>query len=432
MDIKLDTLGPCRKKVAVTIPPERVRAEYDKQYGEINRQVAIPGFRKGHTPRKLLERRFARHLGDDVKEALVRQALETLTREKQVEPLQPPHIDLAKLEVDPARALSFEFELMTRPEFATPAWKGLEMKVAPVAVSEAEIDAGIDGLRRRESRLEPAGDGAVVAADDVLVVDWTAKVGDAVVAEDQGAYFPLNRGMLGGFPAAELVTQLLGKQPGAAAAARVDALPDDPREAVKGKQVELAVTLKEVRRFVLPALDAEWLKRHDFDDVAELRADARRQLLRGKTRERDAEAEERLVEQVIAAAKIELPDEILLAEVDGWAERRRAELAEEGVAEGEIDGRVAGERPQARRELEGELKRFFVLDRIAREEGIAVGEQELGQALQEIAQSYGRPIEEVVEAFRQGGRLEEMRGRIRQRKVREAIRRAAQTIETQA
>lgn len=430
MDFKVDALGPCRKKVAVTIPSERVRAEYDRQYGEINRQVALPGFRKGHTPRKLLEKRFARHLSDDVKEALVRQALEALTRDKQVEPLRPPSIDVARLEVDPGRPLAFEFELLTRPEFATPAWKGLEMKVAPVSVSDAEIDAGIDAMRRRESRLEPAGEDAVVGDEDVLVVDWTATAGEAVVAQDQGAYFPLGRGMLGGFPAAELETALRGRRAGATASAKVQAFPDDPREAVKGKEVTLSATLKEVRRFVLPALDAEWLKRHDFDDVAELRADARRQIQRGKTRERDAQAEERLVEQVVAAAKIDLPDEILSAEVDGWAARRRQELAEEGVAEDELEGRVAADRPAARRELEGELKRFFVLDRIAREEGIAVGEQELGQALQEIAQSYGRPIEEVVEAFRYGGRLDELRGRIRQRKVREAIRRAAQTIET--
>jgi trigger factor len=429
MDFRVDTLGPCRKKVAVTIPTERVREEYDKQVGELNKSFVLPGFRKGHAPKKLLERRFGPHLGDDVKERLVKAALEALITEKKVEPLRPPSLDLAAMQVDPGKPLAFEFELLTRPEFATPAWKGLEMKVAPVTASADEVARGVESLRRRGATLSDASD-AVIGDGDVLVVDWAARAGDEVLARDQGAYYPFGRGALAGFPAEEIDAQLRGKKAGARAETKVKAGDDDPREALRGKDLLLAVTVKDVKRYVLPAVDAEFLKKNDYDDEAEMRADLERQILRGKTRERDRAAEDKLVEGLVAGVAMTLPEEILGQELEGWAERKKAELREEGVVEDALDKKVAEARPEAKKTIEAELKRFFVLDRIAREENLAVADAEVGQALQEIAQAYGRPIEEVLEAYRASGRIEELRSSIRHKKVREAVRRAAHVVQT--
>lgn len=428
MDFTIDTLGPCRKKVGVTIPLERIRAEYDRQYGEINKQIAVPGFRKGHTPRKLLEQRFGSRLGEDVKESLVKAALEELIRDKKLELLAPPTIDLARLDLDPARPLSFEFELTTRPEFPTPTWKGLELRAAPVTVLEAELDQAVEGLRRRGARLEDAP-AAVIGDGDVLVVDWAAAADGVTMAQDTGAYHAFGRGALAGLPAEELETQLRGQRVGATAEATLTAAADDPREELRGRPLKVAVTVREIKRHVLPEVDAAFLKAHDYDDAEEMRSDIKRQIQRGKTRERDHEAEEGLVAQVVAAASIELPEDLLQQELEAWTERRQRELLEAGTPEAEVAVQAAAGRPEARRSIEADLKRFFVLDRIAREEGLVVGDQEVAQALSEVAQAYGRPVEEVLQAYRTGGRIEELRGQLRHRKVREAIRRAAQVIE---
>lgn len=429
MDFTIESLAPCRKKIGVTIPSERVRAEYDRQYGELNRQFSMPGFRKGHTPRKVLERRFGAAMVDEVKEALVRAALETLVRDRKVEPLAPPSIDLQALALDPAAALAFEFELATRPEFETPAWKGLEMKVTPVAVADDEVEKAVESLRRRGARLEPAP-GAAIAEGDVLVIDWKAREGEAVLGEDQGAWHPYGRGAVAGFEAAGLEQELLGKTAPAQARAEVTASDDDPRTELRGKKLVLEVQVHEVRRAVLPELDAAFLKKLDYDDVEEMRADLKRQLTRAKVRERDEQAEEALVEQVVGSARIDLPADLLDQEVEAWAGRRRAELQQEGVTDAaQLDTQVADGRAQARERIAAELKRFFVLDRIARDESLAVGDQEVAQALSEIAQAYGRPVEDVLAAYRQGGRIEELRTQLRHRKVREEIRRAAKVVE---
>lgn len=431
MDFRIDALAPCRKKIAVTIPPERIQAEYDRQYGEINQAFALPGFRKGHAPRSLLERRFGARLADDVKDSLVRAALETLVRDHKVEPLQPPAIDAQALTLVPGRALDFEFELMTRPEFATPVWKGLEMRVAPVSASAAEVDAALEQLRRREATLSTA-EGAVVGDGDVLVLTWVARGAQGEeLARDEGAYHMLGRGALGGLPAEDVDAALRGQKAGASVTVKVRASDEDPREALRGRELELVVTLTEVKRYVLPPVDEAFLKRHDYDDEAEMRKDLERQVVRAKARERDREAEEALVDGLVAGVALTLPEEIVAQELEGWTARRREELAQEGVVAGPaLEQRLEEGRVEARAAIERDMRRFFVLDRIAREESLAATDGEVAQALTEIAQAYGRPVEEVLQAYRDGGRIEELRSSLRHRKVREAVRRAAQVVET--
>jgi trigger factor len=428
MDFQVKALGPCRKKVAVTIPQARVREEYDKQYDEINKNFALPGFRKGKAPRKLLEKRFGEKLGDEVKENLVKAALEKLVEDKKVEPLAPPTIPIESLAVDPAKALEFEFELVTRPEFETPKYKGVEVKVPALSVPAEEVDRAVDEIRRRGATLKTA-EGAAVADGDVLVVDWKASSGDSVEAHDENVFYPFGRGVLAGFVAAGLDDQLRKKKVGATAAVKVTGTADDPREELRGKELDLRVELKEVKRYELPEVDAAFLKKHDYDDVAEMKDDVKKRLLRLKGRERDRLAEDRLVDGLLSGVAISLPEEFVEKELEAWAGRKRMTLEVEGVKEEEIAKAIDAAKGDAKVHIEKDLKRFFLLDRVAEAEKVEVTEQEMAQAIQDIAQAYGRPVEEVMTSFRDGGRLAELRSEIRHRKAREAIRRAATLVE---
>jgi trigger factor len=428
MDFQVDTLGPCRKRVAVTVPPERVREEYDRQFEEINQKLVMPGFRKGHAPRRVLEKRFATSLGQDVKEKLVQKALEELVEGKRVDPLQPPEIDLESLTLEPEAPFTFAFELVTKPEFETPRYEGLEVKVPPVAVSEEDVQAGIDRLRRTGAKLQTA-EGAAVQDRDVLVVDWRALTGDSVEAHDENVYYPFGRGVLAGFAVGALDEQLRGKGPGAVGKASVQVADDDPREELRGKKLDLEVTLKEVKRYVLPEVDEAFLKRHDYDDLDELKEDVRKSVLRQRLRERELLAEDRLLEGMLKGIEMALPEDFVAREMERWARSRRMSLEMEGVDEAEIAKQIDEAREHAKSHIEADLKRFFVLERIAEKESLETTEAELVRTIEEIASRYGRPIEEVLASFRDGGRIGELAAEIRHRKVRELVRTKATMVE---
>ena len=431
MEVNVETLEPCRKKVAITIGVEQIQEAFDKKYGELNDAVALPGFRPGRAPRSLLERRFSSRLGDEVKHDLVKEALESLVEDKQIEPLRAPEIDIEALDLEPESPLAFEFEVVTKPEFETPTYKGLDVTVPPIEVSDEEIQNGVDSLRRANATLEEVEDG-VVADGDILILDWKAMDGESVEARDDGVYYPMGRGLVGGFVVESVDEQLLGSKVGQTATETVTVAADDAREDLRGRELALEITLKQIQRYELPPIDEALLKKHDYDDEDEMRDDVRKRIERAKSRNRDRDAERLLVEGLVDGIEISLPDEFVERELENWVGRRRMQLQMEKVEEEEIAKQIDAARDDTKAAIERDMRAFFLLDRIANEEEIEATEAEMLQAIEEIAQAYGHPVEAVMTSFRDGGRLAELATEIRHRKARELVRREASIIEDAA
>jgi FKBP-type peptidyl-prolyl cis-trans isomerase (trigger factor) len=144
----------------------------------------------------------------------------------------------------------------------------------------------------------------------------------------------------------------------------------------------------------------------------------------------EQEAEERLVEQMLGAVPMSLPPDFVEREIESWAARRRMAAQMQGVAEEEVAKQIDAGRADAKTQIEHDMRRFFLLDRIAAAEGIEASKEEMMQAIEEIAASYGHPVEDVLATFRDQGRLAELRSQIRHRKVKEVVRKAASLVET--
>ena len=428
MEFRVEELAPCRKKVTVTVPVERIRKEIDAQYAEVNKQIVLPGFRPGKAPRRLLESKFGTHVHGDAKQKIVEAAYKQLVEEKRIAPLTQPEVDVNEAKLDPATPFEFAFEVTTRPEFELPAWKGLEVKAPPAIVTDADVDLGVERMRLQAGDLVVSDVGA--AADDVAVLDWTATEGETTLASDHSAYYRLGGGVLDGMVVEGIDAKLLGAKPGDSFLLEGRAAPDDARPALAGKTFPLRLTVVEVKRFKPADLDEAFLKRHDFDDVEELRKDVRRRIQRARDRERDRFVEERLVDGLVASVKIDLPAEIVDGSVADWTERRRAEALAEGRAEDEVTKELATNATDMRAKVEADLRRHFVLEKISEAESLTVSEQELVGAVEQIARDNGRSASEVIEHFReQPGRLAELRAHLKHEKAREVLRKAANVID---
>jgi FKBP-type peptidyl-prolyl cis-trans isomerase (trigger factor) len=224
---------------------------------------------------------------------------------------------------------------------------------------------------------------------------------------------------------------LEGKTAGAAASGlKGRAAPGDLRPALAGQEFEVAVELKDAKRFVPAPLDAAFLKRHDFDDEAELRKDVRRRVLRMRERERDRLAEDRLVDLLVSKTEMALPADLVDGAVEGWARRRQTEGEAEGRDADEVAKETAASRDEVKARVEADLRRQFVLDRVCEAESVEVGEPELVGAVEQMARESGRSTSEVMAHFQEDpGRLAELRSHLRHSKAREALRRAAVVVE---
>jgi trigger factor len=114
--INVEEAGPCRKRISVEIPAEAVNDQMEMAFGSVAAEAAIPGFRKGHAPRRLVEKRFGSYVLEETRSRLVSQAYEQAVRDNELKVIgQPPAEAFEGIEVESGQPLSFELEVEVMP-----------------------------------------------------------------------------------------------------------------------------------------------------------------------------------------------------------------------------------------------------------------------------------------------------------------------------
>ena len=124
LSIKVDSPSACQRHVTVTIPREDIERYFDKAFSELMGTAAVPGFRAGRAPRKLVEARFRKDVGDQVKGSLLMDSMTQVTEDEKFSAISEPDFDPLAVEVPDEGPMTFEFDLEVRPEFDLPEWKG--------------------------------------------------------------------------------------------------------------------------------------------------------------------------------------------------------------------------------------------------------------------------------------------------------------------
>jgi len=171
LNVSVEDTGPARKKLSIEIPEERILEKLEEMYGKLEEEAAIPGFRKGRAPRRLLERRFGDAIRDDAQGQLLSEAFTQAVEEQELNVIGEPDIkDLETLNLPDSGALSFEVEVEVTPDFELPSLDGIAVNRPKIEPSESEVDEEIERLRDRYGRMEAQPD-ATIEADDFAICD---------------------------------------------------------------------------------------------------------------------------------------------------------------------------------------------------------------------------------------------------------------------
>ena len=384
MKSDVETLSPTRVKLTVEVPFDELKPSLDAAYSRIAKQVNVPGFRKGKVPARVIEQRFGR--GAVLEEAVndaVPKAYDEALRANNVIPVGRPEVDVTELK--DGESLTFTAEVDVRPEFDVPEYSSLQVEVASATPTDEDIDTQIDALRTRFATLVEVDRAA--ADGDLLLVDIAGATPEGDEVDD----------LSGSALSYELGTD--GMLPGFDDAVR-GAAKDDERtfEFVPsngdwtGIPLTVTVTVKAVRERDLPALDDDFAQlASEFDTVAELRDDVASRLVRVKRLEQGAEARRNVLQALLDAVDIPLPEAVISAEVEAHFEDGH---------EGSDEHRADVEQ-QARESLKSQ----FILDKIAEAEEVSVGETELSAWLIQQAPRYGMSPDAFAKALVEAGQV---------------------------
>lgn len=444
IDVQREDMGGLRVKLTVTVPREITEERLNDQFAELKREAIIPGFRRGHAPLKLIEKRFAGEVGDELKGKLIssgylaateRENLKTLgdpliwvrTKEQRIGPDQKPRqVDVDKLlpfekaleamSMPKEGPLTFSCEVELRPEFDLPELSKIPVKRPTVNIEDEDVDAEIDRLASWRGTFEPVEDGPV-KEDDLLYASMTMTVDGETIAKDDNLEVPARDVRVKGVSLVGLGKALKGKKSGDKVS--IDAeVPDDHENInARGKKARFDFTIREIKRWVAPPVDAEFLTSMGYDSEDELRNQVRSTLESRLQRTLKEKMLEQVGDYLVDQVTFDVPEGLSQRQTDRSIARRAVELLQRGVPRNEVEKTLDQMRGQAREQVVRDLKLFFTLEKIAEDREIDVNEEEVNAAISDIARATGKRFDRVRDELSKQDGMMSLFLRLRDQKV---------------
>lgn len=409
MKSSTETLSPTRVKLTIEVPFEEFKPDLDKAYKSIASQITVPGFRKGKVPSAVIDQRVGRStvLDDALNAALPGWYNEALQNET-LQPLGQPEIDLTKF-VD-GEDIEITAELDVRPTIEIPDFSSIEVEVDDIELTDEDVDEQIEALRERFATYTEVD--RPVADGDSVTIDLSAAEKDGTTIEEAQAdglpYVVGQKSMVEGLDEA-----LTGLSKGESKTFSTTLVGGDQA----GKEVDLTVTVTEIKEQHLPEVDEEFVQMaSEFDTVDEFRADLVERLTRGKRLEQASEARDLVVQKLLDLVEVPLPDGMVENEVSAQREQIQQQLQMAGLTfEGYLE-----EQGQTAEDFDAEMERGirdsivsqFVLDQIAEESEFGLDDQELSQHVMRRAQESGQDPNQYVQEIMEQNRVPEMVGEV--------------------
>jgi len=399
VDTRVERVDDTTVKLAVTVEGPRVTQALDEAARHLAEEVKVPGFRKGRVPRKVLESRLGKGavVQHAVQDALPQFYAEAV-RASEVEPVGQPEYDLEEFEEGKDAAFTATVEV--RPEFDPPAVDGVRVRHPEWEVSEDDVTAELDQLRERFAEAETVNRPVQIGDLAVLSVSATHRGEPVEDARMDDQLYRVNDPEQTG---QKLDRELLGKSTGNIVKF-TDTFDDDERE------LDFTVIVKDVKALRLPDADDDFaITASEFDTIDELRDSIRTQLVEHKLRHARESLRGRVVEAVSELVDVPLPRTLVeqeaqfqLARLARDAERYEIPFEQYLQAAGTTFEQLQEQlRENARKTVRAQL----VVDRIGRDAGVEVTNEDLSRQLLEEAQRLQMPPDQLADFMREPERL---------------------------
>jgi trigger factor len=399
-------------RLTVEVEPDRVGKDLDRAYRRIAQQIRIPGFRKGKVPRKVIDAQIGREavVGEFIEDSVPTYYREAL-REHELAPITDPDIDLEDLKEGEPLVFTAVVEVRPRLALTEQDYKGIRIERPPVEVSDAEVGDLLDRLRDRFAELETVSRPARMG--DYVVIDLRATIHDQEVPEATRPDYLYEVGS--GEFTGKLDEELQGKRAGEIL--RFNAQLDERFGDRAGQEVSFQVLVKEVKGKRLPEANDEFAKTaSEFDTLEELRESLRDQLERNKERSADAEVRDLVLQKLVDAVDVDLPDTLIDEETEHRVAHARERAERAGMTlEQLLETQGFDElrfRSDARAHATRAVKADLVLESVARNENLEVTAEELGTEIAQLAQVLDRDVQEVARSLERTGQVVSLAGDI--------------------
>ena len=380
------------------------RRAYEQNKGKYN----VPGFRKGHVPKNVLEQRYGKGLFFEDALYICAQEYysEFLDKNKGVEPVARPAIDDKSIKSDD-KGVTFAVVVTVRPEFTLGQYKGLTIaKTAPQKVKTSDVDAELSKVRERNARFIEVTDRAVQDGDQVNL-DYSGKV-DGVAFE--GGTAEKQTLTIGSHTFIEgFEEQLVGMNIGETRDINVTFPAEYHAEELKGKPAVFTVKINGITVKELPELDDEFAKDvSEFNTLKDYKADIKKSIADRYAKDAERADENKLIETVVENTKIDIPVEMIEEQIDQYVEDFKYQLSYQGLNIDSYfkytDKTMSDLREEYRNRAEKSVHTRLVFEEIVKVEKLKAGKKAVEAKIKAYAEQIGSTYEEFSKQLQDSDR----------------------------
>ena len=383
-------------KLEITVEAAKFDAAINNVFKKSAHYFNIPGFRKGKAPMNMVEKMYGTEIFyEDAFNEVVPEAYEEALKENKIDAVSRPNIDV--VQIGKGKDLIFTAVVSVKPEVKLGKYNGISLEKNIYKVTDEVIEHDLAHMQEQNSRLVNVTDRAV-KSKDIAVIDFEGFVDGVAFEGGKAENHELEIGSNTFIPGFE--DQVIGMKIDETKELNVKFPEEYFSKELAGKDAVFKVTVHEIKEKELPELDDEFAKDvSEFETLAELKADLKAKKEEENSNRAKMELEEKAIEAVCEASKVEVPEGMIELELDHMVEDMDTRLQYQGIKFEQylqmVGKTMADFRNESKETAEKSIKTRLVLEAVGKDAKIEATEEEIKEKLSELAKTYGRDEEEL-------------------------------------
>lgn len=395
--IKCEKLEKSMAELQFSIDAEAFKKAVADVFKKEGKKYAVPGFRKGKAPRKIIESMYGTAVFyEDAINDVYPAAYEAAVQEQGLEDMGHPVMDI--VEVGKEQGLIFTALVSVRPEVKLGQYKGLTAPKNVAEVTEQDIDAEMEPYIKRATRQVSVD--TEIRMGDTAVIDFEGFDNGVAFEGGKGENYSLEIGSGSFVPGFE--DQLIGMKAGEEKEINIT-FPEDYVPDLAGKAVVFKVKVNEVKEPQVPQVDDEFAKDvSEFETLADFRKDLGEKLAKRRAAQADDEFEEAILKQLVDNMQVEIPDGMVETQLDKLMDEYAMRMQSQGMSVNEYlkmmgmtpEMMRSSAKPSALRQVQIQL----ALNAVAEAEKIEISDEDCQEEIKKLAEQYKLTEDQVKAA----------------------------------
>ncbi|MDO5695387.1 MAG: trigger factor [Eubacteriales bacterium] len=396
MEFKFEKLAHNEALITVEVAASDFEAAIDKAYNSKKGNIAVQGFRKGKAPRKIIEKMYGEGIFyEDAANIVIRDTYEAAAVQTELHITSRPEIDIVTLEK--GEPFVYSAKVALKPEVKPANYKGLEAEKPVIEVKDEEVEKRIADDLEKNARVVTVED-RPVQDNDQAIIDFEGFIDGKPFEGGQGEEFPLiigSRTFIDGFE-----EQIIGMKTGEEKTVNVTFPADYQMEELQNKPAEFKVTLKEIKKKEVPALDMEFIEEvSDAESVEAYKEEVRDEIRKQRETEAQTRVENKLIEKLVDETEIDISELMIRSTTEEMLNDFNARLQQQGLNldqylqfTGQTKEKIAAEMKE---QAVKRIKTRLTLEAVVAAEGITATDEEYEEKLAEMAKTYQIEVDKM-------------------------------------